>query len=246
MKDIVKKSKKISKIEIEEIYRDTLENHSPILAYYFYRKISFPISLWLSIHTCITPNQITIFKFVFVILATVLIISGKYSVFILAVFFIFLSMLADFIDGELARLKKMETKFGKWLDGNTDMYEQIFLYFGLALGYYHQSGNIDALFLLSILLASRFFLNFIRITTQLIFDPSIFIEIGTSNFYRVGKWLRIKPNFLAFSDDIKYLIFSVGILVNQLRYTMILFIIIHFTIWFLVVKKIVKKEIFNY
>lgn len=240
----IRQSKKIpSPAEIKQIYKETMDQRSPILVYYFYRKISFPISSRLLIHTSVTPNQVTLLGLLLAVLAFILTIIGRYPHLGFAALFIQLVLISDCMDGEIARLKNMTTKFGEWLDNNTDLGKMILLYFGLAIGYYYQSRNVDAFILLSLLLASRSMLSITVIGTQRIFGQQIYKIVKVPSVSKIERILGIKPQFLTFSDDIKYLILSLGVLLNQLKFTMLLFIFIYLSLWLFAVIKIVKTKL---
>jgi 1L-myo-inositol 1-phosphate cytidylyltransferase / CDP-L-myo-inositol myo-inositolphosphotransferase len=88
---------------------------SPILDKYVIRKLSGLVSK-LSIRTPVTPNQITIMSLLFGLLAGFLFSFGGYTYNIAAGLLYFFSVVLDQCDGEVARLKYMESKYGSVLD----------------------------------------------------------------------------------------------------------------------------------
>jgi len=235
------KQKILSQAEIKRIYKAT-EKEDPILVYYFYRKISFPISSKVLLHMPVTPNYVTMLSLFIGILAALFISLSRYPFLIWASILIHLIIVSDCADGEVARLKNMTSKFGEWLDHNTDVLKFLALYFGLAIGYYHQSGNVDAFVFLSLLVASRFLLNIAVVDAERIFSQQIYRIVKAPSVYKIGEILRIKPQFLTFSDDIKYLILSLGVLLNQLKFTMLLFIFIHLSLWLFAIVSVIKEK----
>ena len=98
------------------------------------RKFSGPIARLIS-RTSITPNQITVSRILLAILSGLFFAVGSYFANMIALFFCLLNMLFDFIDGDLARLKSMESKVGNWLDHVlTDWISGNFTLLGIVFG----------------------------------------------------------------------------------------------------------------
>jgi len=99
--------------------------------------INFPFS----------PNSLTLISIFFAIL-------GAYYIHInfilLSIFFIALSLLMDALDGIVARAKKIESKFGAFLDGTTDRIIEFIII--LPLFFYNWTNPILMQFLLLIIL----------------------------------------------------------------------------------------------
>lgn len=234
----------IDKKEIEKVYKDTMENHGS-LTYCFYSRITFWVSSRIILRTPVTPNQVTIFGFILTVIASFLITTGRYPYLIVAAILIQVVYMLDCMDGEVARLKKMCSIFGKWLDGMTDLIKMVMLYFALGIGYYRQSGETEALFLLSLLIASRFLLNSTAVGIERTFKKQFYKSINFPKVYKIGVFFKIKPEFLTFSEDIKYLILTLGSLFNQLKLTMLLFISIHLLLLGIIIVKTVRSWYLN-
>ncbi|RMF85917.1 MAG: CDP-alcohol phosphatidyltransferase family protein [Nitrospinota bacterium] len=124
--------------EAEDALFQTLvkETDSPITRL-IARKISLRISRLL-MSTPITPNQITLFclgigligAFLFTIPHPLAQIGG-------ALLFL-LSTILDGCDGEIARLKFLESRYGGWLDLLCDNVVHVGLFLGIAIGLYRQ------------------------------------------------------------------------------------------------------------
>jgi phosphatidylglycerophosphate synthase len=67
--------------------------------------------------TKVTPNQISVIGVLLGILSAVFILTGN---FIIAALVLYLSFVADCVDGELARLRNQFTKTGFWLESSLD------------------------------------------------------------------------------------------------------------------------------
>lgn len=98
-----------------------------------YREIGHPLAKILA-KTPLTPNHVTYLALMFNVLAGVSLIKGSYLFYLLAVLFLQLGHLLDFVDGSLARIKKMSSLRGAWLDGVTHEFLFLSLFLGLALG----------------------------------------------------------------------------------------------------------------
>lgn len=97
------------------------------------RRISVPISRQL-IKLPITPNMVSLFTLGVGVLAGIFFGCGGYwSVLVGAVLSVFASIL-DGCDGEVARLKLMESDFGCWLETVCDWLYYLFIFAGMSIG----------------------------------------------------------------------------------------------------------------
>ncbi len=98
------------------------------------RWLNRPVSRWLTrriAHLPVTPNQITIFSFLLATLAALLMALPGWWTLALGGLLAQLSSIIDGVDGEIARLKRLHSNFGAWLDAVLDRYADAFLLFGL-------------------------------------------------------------------------------------------------------------------
>ncbi len=79
------------------------------------RKISIYIT-YLAIKTGIKPNQITVATLFIGIIGGILIMTGNKIYWILGFLIVYLGVILDAVDGELARFYNMPTELGKYLD----------------------------------------------------------------------------------------------------------------------------------
>jgi phosphatidylglycerophosphate synthase len=121
------------------------------LARWIDRKISWRISYRLA-RTAITPNMVTISNTVFGLGAAWMFSIPNYSVRLLAAIFFLISIMIDGVDGELARLKMRETKFGGTLDIVTDNIVHAAIFVGLLTGCYRASQSSAYLYLIPVML----------------------------------------------------------------------------------------------
>ncbi|MFQ5941686.1 MAG: sugar phosphate nucleotidyltransferase [Nitrososphaerales archaeon] len=101
--------------------------------------INRPISLRLSkilLKTGITPNQISLLSFIIGISGASLFFLGEYFYLILGGILVQIHSIIDGCDGEVARLKLRETKYGAWFDAVLDRYVDAAIILGLTYGYW--------------------------------------------------------------------------------------------------------------
>jgi len=99
-----------------------------IIARTINRRVSLKISSFLSKRN-VTPNQITVFSFFISVLGSTLFLLNNYFITAVAGIIIQLHSIIDGCDGEIARLKFMESKYGAWLDGVLDRYADFIIIF---------------------------------------------------------------------------------------------------------------------
>jgi phosphatidylglycerophosphate synthase len=115
------------------------------------RRISIPISRQL-IKLPITPNMISLFTLLVGFAAGLLFASGGYwNMLVGAVLSVWASIL-DGCDGEVARLKLLESSFGCWLETICDYLYYLFIFAGMAIGLIRNSKSTTYLVLAVMLL----------------------------------------------------------------------------------------------
>ena len=97
------------------------------------------------VKTPLTPNQITLFGLVIGMASGICFTQGNYwSSFLGGLLFVFTAIL-DCCDGNVARLKFMESDFGEKLDTACDNIINIFVFTGIMFGIAHSQGLIQAM-----------------------------------------------------------------------------------------------------
>ena len=71
-------------------------------------------------NTPLTPNKVTFLRTIMGLAISALIYYGGFINLLIFAILVQLFHSVDITDGELAKLKKMKTKFGEWIDGVTD------------------------------------------------------------------------------------------------------------------------------
>ena len=124
-------------------------NDGPV-SRYLNRPLSVRISRQL-VKYPITPTQISVFSFLGSMLATGLFTLGGYPTLLLGGILAQFASVIDGCDGEVARLKFQNSRYGGWLDAVLDRYADAFLLFGLTWHAY--SDRTESLVLVSGFLA---------------------------------------------------------------------------------------------
>jgi phosphatidylglycerophosphate synthase len=132
---------------------ESAERDAP-MARWFDRRISWRISDWLA-HTPVTPNQVTCTATALGLLSAWLLAIPAYWPRLAGSALFVATIILDGVDGELARLKMMESRFGARLDVVTDNLVHLALFVGIMIGCYRASGNA-AFWILLILLIGGF------------------------------------------------------------------------------------------
>jgi len=118
-------------------YSNVSKSASGWLSKNIYIKISLPVSRML-IKTPLTPNMIS------ALVGSIGALTGLFFIMghpILGGVVLLLSTILDRCDGEVARVKLMETKNGQWVDTWFDQFTFISMTIGAPIGYYLQTGS---------------------------------------------------------------------------------------------------------
>jgi len=128
----------------EQHLLDSLALQSPddgFFARYFDRRISRPISSKLA-RTAVTPNQVTLGGVSIGLAGAWLLSQAGYWQHLAGALLFLICIVVDGVDGEVARLKLMESTFGHYLDVTTDNLVHFAVFVGLAFGLYRQTGQL--------------------------------------------------------------------------------------------------------
>ena len=113
---------------------------------YLNRPISIRISKYL-LKKSITPNQISLFSFIFSTVGALFFFFGGYVNLLIGGILAQIASIIDGCDGEIARLKFQTSEFGGWYDAVLDRYADAFLLFGLTYYVYFLGENLLYLFI---------------------------------------------------------------------------------------------------
>jgi phosphatidylglycerophosphate synthase len=102
---------------------------------YFNRKLSGHLTRWF-LKTSLTPNQITLISFAVGLVAGLFFWKGGYTNGIVGALIFQFSAVLDCCDGEVARLKGMQSRLGQWLDVVCDNIVHVVLFLAIAWAFY--------------------------------------------------------------------------------------------------------------
>lgn len=152
------------------------KHSEPILGYYFYRILGRKLAKSIS-NTRITPNQITALSFLLVILSSFFYLGATYIYLIIGAATLYLSKMLDYADGELARLKNLQTKFGEWFDKYSDVYRVIIPLLAIGIGNYLQNKQTIVLVL-----------SFVSVILFLLFALTRFLLVSILPNYKTAEF----------------------------------------------------------
>jgi phosphatidylglycerophosphate synthase len=133
-----------------ELRRESADKDA-LMARWVDRRLSWRISLRLA-RTAVTPNQVTLANTALGLLSAWMFSFPAHWPRLIAALMFLVSVTFDGVDGELARLKMTESRFGARLDVMTDNLVHVALFAGIMTGCYRASGSRVYVYLLGILL----------------------------------------------------------------------------------------------
>lgn len=199
--------------------------------YFIYRRISTLFLCFIKEYN-FSPNLITTFSIIFSFISGILFILQTWgTLYYLAIVFMMMSLVADTMDGQYARLKGKSSEFGGWYDAISDSLKYVILFISLSIGSYLNNSITnqwllgkyplftdypEILLILGLLIISNFYLIYHIHGTryQLSFNPGTMVNIfrGDSR-YHFG------------IESTLYTLFLVFLLVQQVYWLFILLVI---------------------
>ncbi len=168
-----------------------------------------PISLRISkllLKTGITPNQISVLSTVIGLVGASFFFSGEYFYLILGGILIHIHSIVDGCDGEVARLKLRQTKYGGWLDSVLDRYVDAAIIFGLVYGYWSITGDTTIWIIGFFALIGSFLNSYTSDKYDSIFRDG---DMTKRSKFRMGR-------------DVRLLLIVIGALTNQIPIMLII------------------------
>lgn len=200
-----------SKLEKELLHQQVKPTEA-----YVALKFNRPISLFVSkllVNTPVTPNQITIFTLLLSFTMPYFLIQGTYWGYFWGAFINQAVSVLDGCDGELSRVKMIDSEFGAWLDTCVDYITHIIFFIGIGWGVYNTTGKIGAL--INAIVGTALFLSFLGL---------LFKEVKknkTGNFRIVQNFNKKVNGKRSFINQISQFLSP---LLRRANYTMIFFI----------------------
>ena len=148
---------------VEHSFLLTLENPRDGLVDAYLNRSCSRLLTRLFLRTPLTPNQITILSFLTGLLGASCFLFGSYGGSVLGALLLQFSTVLDCVDGEVARVKMLESPLGEWLDITLDTVVHIAIFLGVGVAVWKQDG-LAAAPLLGGLLAAAAFISFPLVT----------------------------------------------------------------------------------
>ena len=148
---------------VEKAFLLTLENPRDGLVDTYLNRSCSRLLTRLFLRTPLTPNQITILSFLTGLLGASCFLLGSYGGSVLGALLLQFSTVLDCVDGEVARVKMLESPLGEWLDISLDTVVHIAIFLGVGVAVWKQDGLVAAP-LLGGLLAAAAFISFPLVT----------------------------------------------------------------------------------
>jgi len=174
------------------------------------RPISSKISELL-LKTNITPNQISLISFIIGLFGALFFSNGDYFSLVIGGILVHLSSIIDGCDGEVARLKLVESKYGGWFDAVLDRYADALIILGMVYGHWILYNDIIIWIIGFIALMGSFINSYTADKYDAIFGK----EINKMNGIRIGRDIRLFVIFIgALSNQILITLAIIAILSN--------------------------------
>lgn len=125
-------------------YRINPEERQGSYGYYFMRRLSLFLT-WLLLNLGLSANQVTLLQIISGVIGCLFFAFPRTECLLLGVFFMQLGFLFDNVDGEIARFRKEVSTTGKFLDTIGHEIVIPFMFFGLAIGSYFRTGNLEVI-----------------------------------------------------------------------------------------------------
>jgi CDP-L-myo-inositol myo-inositolphosphotransferase len=177
------------------------------------RILNRPISLRISkllLKTGITPNQISILSFFIGLAGASFFFVGEYFYLVLGAMLIHIHSVVDGCDGEVARLKLRQTKYGGWLDSVLDRYADAAIILGLVYGYWSVSGDMTIWVIGFFAMIGGFLNSYTSDKYDSIFKNG---DVVKGSKFRMGR-------------DVRLLLIVIGVLTNQVLIMLIILAVI--------------------
>ncbi len=182
----------------------------------FLRKYSHLIVKYL-VKTRVTPNQVTFVSFLLAVLGSFFFIWGTWANLIVGALVWLVSELLDFVDGDLARAKKMVSISGKLCDIIGDTLKKPLIIASLSYGYFALHNAPIALLLGMLAITNIFLIEVLR---------SYIAEVTND---RKPIW-KVRKTVFGMLDTIVIIVLF-GALANQLFVVLVLLAFVPIIIW---------------
>ena len=212
----------------------------------FNRRLSTLLTRLL-VRTPLSPNQVTVVSFLVILPGAYLLSTGERVALIGAGLLIQLSFTLDCCDGELARLRGLNSPFGAWLDGLFDRIAELALCLALGRALQHQSGDPHAYLYSFIVFASLAMTHIATLMNAAAFGKGQLAESASSGLFgRLAGLLHIPPlklrNYLRSGIDVYLMVFALGAVFDHLYGVVYYFAIVQNLYWLAIVLMVIRQN----
>ena len=160
------------------------------------RYLNRPLSRWLTrylVEMPATPNQISVLSWMLSCIAAALFAVGGYPALAAGGALAQLASIVDGCDGEVARLKRIQSEFGGWFDAILDRYADGFLLFGLTWHAFAASGGGQLALVTGFAAILGSFMNSYTADK---YDGLMARTLRGASYFRLGRDVRVFVIFL--------------------------------------------------
>lgn len=222
----------MSKQVIQELKKlDKEHEFKGLFRMLIYRHFSAPITNALS-YTKISPNTVTTVSLILAFIAAVFYYKADYAWLVIGTIILNISLILDYVDGELARYKKLSSTFGAWWDSICDRLTEYIILSSLIMGLYFKTLNPSALILGFFAMANLMMIPIIRGLIRLNFKPKQKHEV------KLGKKF-----YLAGVDTFVVLV-TITTLLNRVYYLLMIYAVLGTAVWIRQIYRVIKNSRF--
>ena len=95
----------------------------------------------------LTPNKLTICSLITALVASICMVTGGHTQFVIAALLINISHILDCMDGQMAKYRGVSSRFGNYFDKVSDQVQIFFWFSAIAYAGYQQSYDVTPVFL---------------------------------------------------------------------------------------------------
>ena len=197
-----------------------------IIAKHIYRRVSAHVVRFLVLKTQITPNQVTAVRLILSFIAAPFLVIGKHFYLLVGGVIVAAAFILDYVDGDLARLKNLESEKGKLFDVVSDRIIIIVSILSLSLGLFRNTKNIFDLLCGATIISLFYISEVIDALLERMYASSL-RETFSSEIELVNKLFRrlfFENNVYYFGEDFLYSLIIIGCIFNLIRLILLLLI----------------------
>lgn len=207
--------------------RSIIKKEDGFLAYWFSAQVAYIIVRTFA-KLPIRPNHYTFLSLLLGLTAAVLFASGEYSTTIYAIIILHISFILDCCDGQVSRLKGLQSKMGHWFDYHSDKLKDGAVLLGISYGLF-TSSNQELWWIFLVAFIAVFF-QFLRNITALNRDNFKLEQEGAKDkahspleIKSDNQLLRTLKHSVLFKLSDRVLLFTIFGLLNMLKEAVIIY-----------------------